>query len=114
MSIEGQLREEIIQECEKLILRHHEYHNHVHAEWVRSKARIKDTPAKVIQTPEYWQLDQKFNPFYVKSKASAIAKSIAKKIAEKTYVPNDPFSKSIQKVTGGTRELTIYQIPDAS
>ena len=114
MSIEDQLREKIIQECDKLILRHHEYHNYVHAEWLRSKARIKNTPAKVIQTPEYWQLDKKFNPFYVKSNAAAIAKSIAKKIADNTYIPNDPFRKPIPKATGGSRELTIYQIPDAA
>lgn len=114
MNIEDQLRNKIIQECEKLIIRHHEYHNHLHAEWMRNKARVKDAPTKIIQTPEYWQLDQKFNPFYVKSKATAIAKSIAKKIAENTYVPIDPFHKVIPKATGGTRELIIYQIPDAA
>lgn len=114
MSIEDLLRDKITQECEKLILRHHEYHNHLHAEWMRSKNRIKDVPPKVIQTPEYWLLDKKFNPFYVKSKAAAIAKSIAQKITEKTYIPNDPFRKIIPKANGGTRELTIYQIPDAA
>ena len=114
MNIENQLRNKIIQECDKLIIRHHEYHNHLHAEWMRNKARLKDVPTKVIQTPEYWQIDQKFNPFYVKSKATAIAKSIAKKIEENTYVPIDPFHKRIPKVTGGTRELIIYQIPDAA
>jgi len=114
MNIEEQIRDKITQECEKLILRHHEYHNHLHAEWMRNKARIKDVPAKVIQKPEYWQRDKKFNPFYVRAKAKAIAKSIAKKIADKTYVPCEPFRKSIPKANGGARELTIYQIPDAA
>lgn len=114
MSIEDQLREKITQECEKLILRHHEYHNNLHAEWLRARARMKGVPPKVIQTPEYWGIDQKFNPFYVRSKAAAIARSIAKKISEGTYVPNDPFTKSIPKTGGGTRPLTIYQIPDAA
>lgn len=114
MHIEDQLRDKITQECEKLILRHHEYHNHVHTEWVRAKLRITSVPPKVIQTPEYWNIDRKFNPFYVKSKAASIAKSIAKKISDKTYVPNSPFKKTIPKASGGTRELTIYQIPDAA
>lgn len=114
MNIEEKLREKIIQECEKLILRHHDYHNNLHAEWMRNKSRINDTPKKVIQTPEYWKIDDKFNPFYVRSKAKAIARSIAKKIADKTYIPNEPFRKSIPKPNGGTRELTIYQIPDAA
>lgn len=114
MSIENQLREKIIQECDKLILRHHVYHNNLHAEWMRNQNRVIDVPQKVIQTPEYWAIDKKFNPFYVKSKAKAIAKSIAKKIENKTYSPNEPFRKTIPKPNGGTRELTIYQIPDAA
>lgn len=114
MSIEDNLRDKIIQECDKLILRHHEYHNHVHADWLRAKSRITGVPPKIIKTPEYWDADRKFNPFYVKSKAPSIAKSIARKIVDKTYVPNDPFRKTIPKANGGTRELTIYQIPDAA
>lgn len=114
MSIEDQLRDKITQECEKLILRHHEYHNNLHTEWTRARARMTGVPPKVIQTPEYWSIDRKFNPFYVKSKAAAIARSIVKKIADGTYVPNDPFTKAIPKANGGTRQLTIYQIPDAA
>lgn len=114
MSIEDQLRVKITQECEKLILRHHGYHNRLHVEWARSKARVTGVPPKVFQTPEYWPVDPKFNPFYVRSKAAAIAKSVARKISDGTYLPNDPFRKSIPKANGGTRELTIYQIPDAA
>jgi len=114
MNIEDQLREKIIQECEKLILRHHKYHNHLHADWTRARARATGVPAKFVQTPEYWKSDQKFNPFYVKSKAAAIAKSIARKISENTYYPNEPFIKEIPKTNGSMRKLTIYQIPDAA
>jgi hypothetical protein len=114
MSIEDKLREIIVKECNKLILRHHNYHNHLHADWTRAKTRIMGVPPKVIQTPEHWAVDKKFNPFYVKAKASAIAKSIARKISEKNYIPNDPFKKVIPKANGGSRELTIYQIPDAA
>lgn len=104
----------IVKECEKLILRHHSYHNKLHVDWVRNTKRISDAPPKVVETPEYWSVDRRFNPFYVKSNAKAIARSIAKKISNRTYVPAEPFRKSIPKSGGGTRELTIYQIPDAA
>ena len=114
MNIEDELREKIVQECEKLILRHHKYHNRLHAEWTRSRVRLADAPEKYIQTPEYWKADSKFNPFYVRAKAAAIAKSIAKKILDGTYKPNNHYHKTIPKANGGTRDLTIYQIPDAA
>jgi RNA-directed DNA polymerase len=114
MSMEKKLFDKITQECKKLILRHHEYHNQLHAEWDRNCARISDAPPKQVRIPEYWNEDRKFNPFYVKSNAKAIAKSINRKIASGTYKPEPPFKKWIPKVNGGTRELTIYQIPDAA
>lgn len=104
----------IVKECEKLILRHHNYHNKLHIEWVRNTKRISDAPPKKVESPEYWGVDRRFNPFYVKSNAKAIARSIAKKISNRTYIPAEPFRKSIPKSSGGSRELTIYQIPDAA
>jgi RNA-directed DNA polymerase len=114
MNFEEQIRRGIELECEKLITRYHDYHNRTHADWVRQCARVSNPPKKIIRTPEYWSMDQKFNPFYVKSKSGAIARSIAKKIASKTYEPNDPYLKQIPKSGGGTRQLTIFQIPDAA
>ncbi len=112
--MEQQIYNAILKECEKLILRHHSYHNKLHVEWVRNSKRIKDAPPKVVETPEYWAVDKRFNPFYVRSNAKAMARSIAKKISQGTYAPADPFKKSIPKSGGGRRELTIYQIPDAA
>lgn len=114
MSIETAILEKLVLECDKLILRHQKYHNRLHAEWIRAAKRSLDTPPKVIRTPEYWSVDRKFNPFYVRSNAEAIARSIAKKIIGASYAPNAPFKKSIPKSSGGTRQLTIYQIPDAA
>lgn len=114
MSLELQLRERLVVECERWIERHHAYHNHLHSEWLRNKARIADAPQKVVQVPEYWDVDPKFNPFYVRRNASAIARSIAGKIRSSTYTPHGPFHKTIPKSGGGERELTVYQIPDAA
>lgn len=114
MSLEPLIRERIVAEAEKLIERHHAYHNHLHLDWLRNQSRIKGAPAKVVRVPEHWSLDPKFNPFYVKRNASAIARSIASKIKNGTFAPHAPHRKKIPKSTGGERELTIYQIPDAA
>lgn len=114
MSVESQLKERIIAECEKLIDRHHAYHNHLHREWLRNSLRVSDASPKRVMTPEYWDIDPKFNPFYVRRNAAAIARSIARKIALQEYTPHPPHCKKIPKPGGGERELTVYQIPDAA
>jgi RNA-directed DNA polymerase len=114
MSLERQLREHILSECNKLIERHHSYHNQLHHDWRRNCERIADAPPKVIRIPDYWEQDPKFNPFYVRRNARAIAKSIAKKINAHAYIPNAPHLKKIPKLGGGDRELTVFQIPDAA
>jgi len=114
MNLETKLKEQIVAECTKLIERHHSYHNYLHTDWLRNKGRIDGAPPKVVKVPNHWGYDPKFNPFYVRRNASAIAKSIARKINAKSYVPNPPHKKKIPKPGGGERELTIYQIPDSA
>jgi RNA-directed DNA polymerase len=114
MSLEIQLQERIVAECTKLIAKHHAYHNHLHSEWKRNQNRITGAPPKEIKVPEYWAIDPKFNPFYVRRNAAAIAKAIALKINSHSYVPHEPHKKKIPKPGGGERELTVYQIPDAA
>lgn len=114
MNLESLLKERIVAECTKLIDRHHAYHNHLHLEWLRNRGRIAGAPAKEVKVPEYWALDPKYNPFHVRRNATAIAMSIARKIAARSYVPHAPHRKKIPKPGGGERELTVYQIPDAA
>lgn len=114
MSLELQLRDRLLSECKKLIERHQSYQNNLHLEWLRNKDRITGAPTKEIKTPDYWQRNTKFNPFYVRGNATAIAKSIARKIISNTYAPLEPCTKFIPKAGGGQRELAIYQIPDAA
>lgn len=108
------LEKKIKDEAEKLALRYHSYHNNQEAEHRRNKKRFKNPPKKDIKTPDYWEEDKKHNPFYVHKNASVIAHSIHKKITSGTYSPNPPHLKKIPKKGGGERQITIYQIPDAS
>lgn len=114
MSLEIELKGRLLIECHKLIDRHHSYHNNLHIEWLRNRNRVAGAPPKEVRVPEYWDLDPKFNPFYVRKNAAAIAKSIARKINAHTYTPNKPHRKTIPKSGGGERELTVFQIPDAA
>lgn len=114
MRFEAYLSQVIAEEAEKLIQRYHAYHNWLHVEHVRHSKRIQDPPRKTVRQPDYWAVDRKYNPFYVRSKSTSIARSIARKLADQTYVPNEPYIKRIPKVSGGERQVAVYQIPDAA
>lgn len=113
MISEKELAEAIVAECEKLIRRYESYHNRLHEELLRVKARVGVMPRKDVKKPDYWLSDPKFDPFYCKGRARAIARSIVRKIASKTYSPFPPHEKQREKPSGGFRTLRIYQIPDA-
>lgn len=114
MNLEDKLQKFIIRECDKWIVKYHEYHNHLHREWERNNIRITIAPPKEVKIPDYWNKDKKHNPFYVKRNSLAIAKSIASKIKNNTYKPNEPHIKSVPKANGGERTVTVYQIPDTA
>lgn len=115
MSLEKQIAHVLKEESEKLITRYHEYHNRLHLEHKRNITRLGHTaPKKEVHTPNYWKIDKKFNPFYVRKKHKSIAKSIAKRIESRTYLPNEPYIKTVPKSDGGERKVSIFQIPDAA
>ncbi len=95
-------------------MRQHAYHNALELEHLRKNNRVLNVGAKQLKTPPYWNIERKFNPFYVHKHRKQIAHSIAKKIANGTYAPNPPKEMDIPKISGGSRKVTIYQIPDAA
>lgn len=114
MNLEQRIKSSIESEALKLIKRYQDYHNNLHLEFVRRKERIADVPEKVVKKPECWENNPLHNPFYVRRRAASIAKSIARKIFNGDYVPNEPFIEKIPKKGGGVRKISIYQIPDAA
>ena len=113
MISEREIAEAILAECNKLIRRYESYHNSLHAECIRIERRTGSAPNKEVFKPAYWGKDRKFDPFYCRGKAKAIAKSIAKKINERSYSPGVAYETQKPKPSGGFRTLRIYQIPDA-
>lgn len=108
------LLEDIKNEALKHAEKYHSYHNSTEIEYQRNRRRIKNPPSKEIKTPEYWSLDPKFNPFFVLKHKKQIANSINVKLNNGTYSPHTPFIKEIPKKSGGTRTITVFQIPDAA
>lgn len=115
IKLEKRISKYILEESTKLIERFNQYHNVVHQEYERNRKRLgSNCPPKVIHKPEYWNHDQKFDPFYVKKKRESIAKSIAKKLQTHTYKPNKHFPLQVKKPDGSSRTVHIYQIQDAA
>lgn len=108
------LEQKIEEEARKLSLRHHAYHNNRQIEYLRNKKRFVDPPAKEIKIPPYWSKDRKFNPFYVQKHSRQIAFSIYRKIKSGIYEPNPAYIMKVPKSDSKTRNITVYQIPDAA
>ena len=112
--MKNRLEKKIKEDAEKLALKHHAYHNNLEIEFQRNKKRFTDPPSKEIRIPAYWAENRKFNPFYVHKHSRQIAYSIDRKIKNGIYVPNSPHIMEIPKSGGKTRNITVYQIPDAA
>ncbi len=114
MDFESKIKSAIVDETTKLIAKHHAYHNELHIDYLRKMKRYSPVPTKHVQTPGHWQINRLFNPFYVYKHRSSIAMSVANKIKNGTYIPALPAEALIPKVSGGSRRVNIYQIPDAA
>lgn len=114
MDLEKSILSSIRDEATKLSMRHHAYHNSIAIENNRKKERTTSPNLLQVKKPDHWLVDKKYNPFYVNKHAKSIAHSIAKKIKDGTYAPQSPELASIPKKSGGSREVSIYQIPDAA
>lgn len=78
---------DIEKQAKELINKFHSYHNHLHNSNERAKLKFSDPPVKIVKTPEEWEINKKFNPFYVYKKRKQIAKSVSRNILNGTYRP---------------------------
>jgi len=114
MTFGESIEEAIRREAEKLAERHQRYHNNLQLAHERDKKRITNPPPKKVLKPAAWQQDRKFNPFYVLKHSKSIARSISGKLQAGNYQPMAPFVQKVAKKDGGTRNVVMYQIPDAA
>lgn len=108
------LEEAVLEECRKLISRHHREHGHSRAltkRFVRATGELSTTPTS---EPPHWHVSSCFNPFKVRERAPQIAKALQGKIAEGMYSPLPALVKNIKKPDGGTRPIAIFPVADAA
>jgi RNA-directed DNA polymerase len=61
-----------------------------------------------------WELDQQFNPYYVRAKAPSLSHAIEGAITANKYTPRPSLDVRIAKDGGGYRRISIYTVPDAA
>ena len=65
-------------------------------------------------TPRRWDLDQQFNPFYVRSHAECIAHALARRIRAGEYAPRPSLRVRVPKPAGGLRGISIFTVVDSA
>lgn len=112
--MESTLKQLLLNECKKHISRYHKRLAITHSNQKKFEKRTgKKATKKTTTIPQYWQLDNLYNPFYVLPHIDCIAFTIAKKIREQTYQPKPCLINSIPKKGGGERKISVFTIPDA-
>jgi hypothetical protein len=109
------IEKNILRECAKLIRRQQK---HVRSQR-RYQARFAKRTGLAAQKsdsyiPGYWGVDCHFDPFYVRSRADVIAHSIASEIRAETYKPKPNLILELDKPGGGTRQITVFTVPDSA
>jgi RNA-directed DNA polymerase len=67
-----------------------------------------------LTSPSHWEINPRFDPFYVRSRIDSLVHALANKARSLKYVPDPSLTIQIPKASGGTREICISAIPDAA
>jgi RNA-directed DNA polymerase len=100
-------------EAAKIIRRHEIYMTNLARDLHRRESRSGLPQKKVIQIPSYWSVDRGFDPYYVRRHAKAIARTMERKLADRSYQPRPAYKYSVPK-GGGTRDISVFQIADSA
>ena len=111
MSIADALEREV----SKLISRHNA-HCRVATmnRWRYEKRSGLSASLPATSEPVHWSAHPHFNPFYVRARLGKIAHAISEKIRLGTYEPHPVLVVEVPKPDGGTREISVLTVPDAS
>lgn len=85
----------------------------------RDRIRLEKRTGKKVKSPTTnspprWDLDQQFNPFYVRGKRVSLSHAIESAIKARSYEPRPSLDVFIPKDGGGRRKISIYTVPDAA
>ena len=110
------LRNVLRRECNKHVERHFDYLYQLH-EGIRRKSDCLGSPvAKHVKRPPSWKIDDRFNPFKVRTKRNLkkYSYTIATKIRQRTYEPLTALIQTVAKDDGTQREIYVFQLPDSA
>ena len=109
------LRNCLEREVKKLIVRHNRTSTVAHWNAARYQKRAAQAGGRPRpQLPRHWAASFTFNPYYVRSRLDVFAHTLSEKVNAGTYVTQPRLSLEIDKPDGGTREISIFSIPDAA
>ena len=109
------IRAALDREVRKLIRRHNKAAFNAALNRKRFEQRSGQPAAKPKSSrPHHWDVNDHFNPFYVRRRLNTISHTIAKKIRDSTYQPSPVLLIEVPKPLGGTRGITISPVPDAA
>lgn len=103
-------------EAKRLIYRH-ETNGRLLAEEAARRAKRSTSPTTRprLHRPEWWALDDGFNPYLTRARSERIAHSIRSSLSRRKYAPRKPVEYDIPKSNGdGTRPVCIYQVADGA
>lgn len=66
----------------------------------------------MMHTPQYWSVDNGFNPYHVRSHIAGIAYAIDKSLAAGQYRPRPAVKYQVPKANEGVREVSVFQVAD--
>lgn len=106
--------QQIAIEAGKLITRHEIYARQLADEYRRRARRTTEHVAPLVPLrPLYWDDAPGFHPYLVRARAIRIGHSLSRKVREGTYLPFNPIQYEVQKLGGGRRGVSVFQIPDS-
>lgn len=112
MSFQSHLKEAIVVEATKLIRRHQRYGREIHDELRRIQRRSGVIHEKKFLRPTYWTINRGFDPYFVRSNASAYAVAIDQQLQEQRYQPRPAVLFEVPKADGTLRGISVFQVAD--
>ena len=102
----------IFDEARKLVRRHQQYATDLEDRCRREQRRSLVKPPKIVYLPQYWGVNNGFNPYYVRSHARSIGYAISHALIARDYKPRPAVSFVVPKEGGGNRTVSVFQVAD--
>jgi len=101
-------------EAHKLIRRHQKYASDLAVNLRRREKRSGHLQTKHIHLPEYWSVNEGFNPYHVYAHVRGVAYAIENALASGQYKPRSAVIYQIKKDDGTLRDVAVFQIADSA